>query len=279
MLIYVEAFNETTENRCSNTSRITLSVLPVPQPVDLTQEERRLTACDDDNDGIAANPFDLTQIGQQIIGSENNLGGYYLNLEAAINEDATQLVLDPANYVNDPTLNELDEDFFPTNTQIIWVRLDSNAAGNFCSNFVSIEIVVERNPEINPAGIPFGYTLCEGDPTQLPTAEEIAFSLYDVTNGSPAELIPVLDPANTNQDQADYEYTLHLTEADAEAGISALDVGYEATNGEILFLRVTHLITGCYNIGNIPQIQITIEPRPDITDAELDPSLFVQTSK
>jgi len=134
-----------------------------------------------------------------------------------------------------------------------------------------MEIVVERNPELNPAGIPFGYTLCEGEPTQLPTAEEIAFSLYDVTNGSPAELIPVLDPANTNQDQADYAYSLHLTEADAEAGTNALAVGYQATDGQILYLRVTHIITGCYNIGNIAEVQITIEPRPEITDTTLEP--------
>ncbi|WP_188459664.1 hypothetical protein, partial [Psychroflexus planctonicus] len=174
-------------------------------------------------------------------------------------------------YVNDPSLNEVDEDFFPTNTQVVWLRLDSNAQGNFCSTITPIEIIVEPNPELNPIGQPFGYTLCEGEPTQLPSAEEIAFSLYDATNGSPSEIIPVLDPANENQDQANYEYSFHLSEANAEAGTNALGAGYEASNGQILYLRVTHIVTGCYNIDNIAEVEITIEPRPEITDEELTP--------
>ncbi|WP_188459663.1 hypothetical protein, partial [Psychroflexus planctonicus] len=174
-------------------------------------------------------------------------------------------------YVNDPSLNEVDEDFFPTNTQVVWLRLDSNAQGNFCSTITPIEIIVEPNPELNPAGEPFGYTLCEGEPTQLPSAEEIAFSLYDATNGSPSEIIPVLDPANENQDQANYEYSFHLSEDNAEANTNALGEGYQATNGQILYLRVTHIVTGCYNIDNIAEVEITIEPRPEITDEELTP--------
>jgi gliding motility-associated-like protein len=269
MSIFVEATDTSTQNQCINTIAIIIDVLPVPFPVELTEEELRLTACDDDSDGVAVEAFDLTQIGQQITGSENNTGSYYLTEDAAINQDTDQQILNPTAYVNDPSLNEVDENFFPTNTQIIWVRLDSNADGNFCFQIVSIEIVVEPNPEINPAGMPFGYTLCEGDPTQLPTAEEIAFSLYDVTNGSPSAIIPVLDPANEEQDLANFEFSFHLSEADAEEGINPLAVGYQADSGEILYLRVTHIITGCYNIGNIAEVQITIEPRPDITDEDI----------
>ena len=271
LTIYVEAINTNTENQCSNSSTITLNVLPLPFPVELTEEERRLTACDDDNDGVAAEPFDLTQIGEQITGSENNVGSYYLSEDAALNEDQAEQIQNPEAYVNNPSLNELDEDFFATNTQVVWLRLDSNAPGNFCSSITPIEIIVERNPELNPAGQPFGYTLCEGDPTQLPSPEEIAFSLYDVTNGSPSEIIPVLDPANENQDQANYAYSFHLSEAEAEAGTNGLGEGYQATNGQILYLRATHIVTGCYNIGNIGQVQITIEPRPEITDEDIQP--------
>lgn len=271
MSIYIEAINTATENLCRNYIPFTIDVLPYPFPVELTDEERRLTACDNDNDGIAPTPFNLIQIGQQITGSENNMGTYYLTEDAAIEEDTSQLIENPEAYVNNPSLNELDENFFPTNTQVVWLRLDSNAEGNFCFFTIPIEIVVERNPELNPLGSPFGYTLCEGNPTQLPATIDVILGLYDISNGNASQIIPVLDPTIDEQEQSNYEFTLHLTEADAEEGINPLAPGYQVSSGESVYLRATHLITGCYNIGNIAEIIITIEPRPEITDATLTP--------
>lgn len=271
VLIYVEVLNTATANQCGNTATISLEVLPLPTPVELTQEQRRLTSCDNDNDGIAAEPFDLTLIGQQIIGNQNYVATYYLSETAAINQDNNQQILNPEAYINDPALNELDDNLLPTNTQVIWLRLDSILTGNLCFVTVPMEIVVQPNPVLNPLGSPFGYALCEDNPTQLGNPQDVAFNLYDATNGSPSNIISILDPANQVQNPADYSYSFHLSEAEAESGINPITTGYQVTNGETLYLRVTNINTLCYNTGNIAEVIISIEPRPVISNTVLSP--------
>ncbi|MGX1025250.1 choice-of-anchor L domain-containing protein, partial [Psychroflexus sp. MBR-150] len=163
--IFIKVVDTATENQCFDTVIMTISVLPLPSPSETDPDALRLEACDDNNDGVAAEPFDLTQSGNLIAGSENVSISYYLNESGAENEDAADLITTPDAYVNDPSLNETDANGNPTNTQIIYARVDNAVAGNFCFVIVPFEIVVHRAPVLNPNGNPFAYTLCEDDDT------------------------------------------------------------------------------------------------------------------
>jgi gliding motility-associated-like protein len=275
--IYITVVDTDTENSCLSEVQMTINVLPLPSPSTTDPDTLRLTGCDDDNDGVAVNPFDLTFSGNFIAGSENVSLSYYLSESGAISEDPDELIADPTAYINDPALNETDENGLPTNIQIIYVRVDSGIAGNFCFVIVPFELVVFPNPELNPLGDPFAYTLCADDETDPNTAtlfstEDITNNLWNLNGGSPDVIIPLLDPNTTPaQDLADFNVTYHNAEQDAEDGINAISPGYLASDGEILFIRVTNITSECYNTGNIGQVQIIIQPRPDIApDNPLD---------
>ncbi|MGM0634797.1 MAG: T9SS type B sorting domain-containing protein, partial [Bacteroidota bacterium] len=223
-------------------------------------------------DGVAAEAFNLVSIGQQIIGNENVSGSYYLSESAAENQTEAEEIDDPTAYENDPALNEIDEGGLVTNVQIIWLRLDSDAQGNFCSTVVPIALVVEPNPEINPEGDPFAYTLCEDPSTTdgsaaIPSPAAITENLFSLDGEDSLDLIPILDPnADQSQDLNDYEITYHLNEEDAEAGTNSLNEGYVAQDGQSLFIRVEAVATGCHNINNIAEVVLIIEPRPAINE-------------
>ncbi|WP_247653717.1 GEVED domain-containing protein [Flavobacterium sp. CS20] len=86
--IFIKVVDTATENQCFDTVIMTISVLPLPSPSETDPDALRLEACDDNNDGVAAEPFDLTQSGNLIAGSENVSISYYLNESGAENEDA-----------------------------------------------------------------------------------------------------------------------------------------------------------------------------------------------
>jgi len=69
--IIVEVVDTTTEGMCTSTVNLTIEVLPLPSPSEDDQDVLRLEQCDDDNDGIAADGFDLTQSGDLISAREN----------------------------------------------------------------------------------------------------------------------------------------------------------------------------------------------------------------
>ncbi|NRA42873.1 MAG: T9SS type B sorting domain-containing protein [Pseudomonadales bacterium] len=268
--IFIAVQDTDTQNSCTTTVLLTINVLPLPSPSTTDPDVLRLTGCDDDNDGVAIDPFDLTFSGNFIAGSENVLLSYYLNEDGAINEDPADLIADPTAYVNDPALNETDQNGLPTNVQIIYVRVDNDVAGNFCFVIVPFELVVLPNPELNPEGDPFAYTLCADDETSpenatLFSTQDITNNLWDLTDGASNIIIPLLDPNTTPvQNIEDFVVTYHTSEQDAEDGINAISPGYIASNGEILFIRVTNIDSQCFNTNNIAQVQIIIEPRPNI---------------
>ena len=178
--ILIEVTDTATDNSCKSGTTLTINVLPLPSPSETDPEVLRLTKCDDDRDGIAATPFDLTQSGQLIGESENVTISYYTSEnEAEAGEDQGEITT-PEAYVNDPGLNIDDEDGNPTNIQIIYARVESGVAGNDCFVIVPFEIIVEPNPVLNPQGDPFGYTLCEDGNSG--TAEILSF--VDVTQQS-----------------------------------------------------------------------------------------------
>lgn len=269
--ILIKVVDTATENECFDATALTISVLPLPSPSETDPDVLRLEACDDEgNDGIAESPFDLTESGVLIAGSENVDLSFYLSEDGAMSEDTDELIADPTAYVNDPSLNLVDEDGNPTSTQVIYVRVDNATFGNFCFVVVPMEIVVYPAPVINPAGDPFAYTLCEDDsanPGQamLFSTDDITGNLWDITNGSADVIIPLLDPdAVPVQNIENFTVTYHLLENDAESGVNPVAPGYLATDGEVLFIRITNTGTSCFNTRDIAEVQIVIEPRPAI---------------
>jgi len=281
--IFIEVSNTNTENACVSEITMTIEVLPLPTPSEEDLEALRQEQCDDDNDGVAPVGFDLTNSGDLISDGENVLLSYYKTEQAANEEDATELVATPDAYINEPAYNTLDANGNPTNTQIIYVRVDSNAAGNFCYVVVPFELIVYPEPVLNPEGTPFGYTLCEDGTTGTAAVElsDIALNLYDATfeadadpdtQADPTVLIPLLDedPAtNANQDLdiSTYLLTYYFSLADAQAGINPIPNGFAISDNTTIWVSLSNSF-GCTS-DELGEILIQVEPRPSIDSTPL----------
>jgi len=269
--IFVKVTNTNSENLCYDSVILVLSVLPEPTPSETDLEDLRIEACDDDNDGVAALPIDLTFSGSLIAGSEPVVITYYTSQNGALNQDSEDFIATPEAYVNDPSLNLTDENGIPTNVQMVFARVDNDVAGNFCFTIVPFEIVILKAPEINPLGSPFAYTLCE-DSTMDPgvatlfSISDITNNLWDFSNGDSNTIIPLLDPnTSPTQNLSDYTVSYHLTNSDAENGINPVEVGTDVSDNQTLYIRVTSIENDCYNANNIAEVIIIVEPRPLIT--------------
>ena len=273
--IYVEVINTATQEMCADFITMTIEVLPLPSPSITDPDELRIEECDDNNDGIAANPFDLTEAGDKISGSENVELSYYKTENAAEDGDTSsaEYINDPTAYVNEPSYNSVNDDGLVV--QEIYVRVDSGANGNFCYVIVPIEIMVVRAPVlsiIQPDE--FGYTLCEDGNSGQATLflDDIANNVYDntVTDPDPSNLIPLLDQdENDDLDLSNYTITYYESVSDAEDGINPLSSGDLASNDDLIYVRIEYEDTGCFNTGAIGAIRITVEPRPGIQEVDL----------
>jgi gliding motility-associated-like protein len=274
--IFIKVIDSSTENQCFDTTVMTINVLPLPSPSETDPDVLRLKACDDDNDGVASTPFDLTESGVLIAESETVSVSYYLTESGANTEHPDDLVEDPTAYINDPSLNLIGDNGIPTNIQIIYVRVDNDVMGNFCYVIVPIELQVNPAPQLNPNGDPFAYTLCEDDPSNPGVAtifsiEDITTNLWDFNNGSSDVIIPLLDP-NTfpTQNIEDFTFSYHLTEQEAEDGENAVLPGEQVSDGDILYIRIVNIETQCFNTNLIGQVVVVIEPRPAIAEEDPD---------
>ncbi|TXK76151.1 T9SS type B sorting domain-containing protein, partial [Mesonia sp. K4-1] len=278
--IIVEVVDTTTEGMCASTVNLTIEVLPLPSPSEDDQDILRLEECDDDNDGIAATGFDLTQSGDLISAGENVILTYYTTENAAEDGDTTapEYIADPTNYTNDPSLNITNADGL--SVQVIYVRIDSNVNGNFCFVVVSFEIDVVPAPVLNDMD-PFGYILCEDGNTGTATIflDDIAENVYDATldfdtdpntTADTSILVPLLDQTeNEDLDITNYTVSYHFTQVGAETDTAEVPNGYQATDGERFFIRIEYKDTGCYNTNAIGEVVVTVEERPSIDDVDI----------
>jgi gliding motility-associated-like protein len=278
--IIVEVVDTTTEGMCASTVNLTIEVLPLPSPSEDDQDILRLEECDDDNDGIAATGFDLTQSGDLISAGENVILTYYTTENAAEDGDTTapEYIADPTNYTNDPSLNITNADGL--SVQVIYVRIDSNVNGNFCFVVVSFEIDVVPAPVLNDMD-PFGYILCEDGNTGTATIflDDIAENVYDATldfdtdpntTADTSVLVPLLDQTeNEDLDITNYTVSYHFTQVGAETDTAEVPNGYQATDGERFFIRIEYKDTGCYNTNAIGEVVVTVEERPSIDDVDI----------
>src|SRR5690625_5617298 len=75
-------------------------------------------------------------------------------------------------------------------------------------------------------------------------------------------------------DPEDYEISYYTTETDAEEKVNPISSGYQAQDGEIIYVRVENPESGCYNVGNIGEIIISVESRPQINPTIITTDAF-----
>ncbi|TXK71823.1 T9SS type B sorting domain-containing protein, partial [Mesonia sp. HuA40] len=273
--IYVVVVNTDTQNQCEQYVDLTIEVLPLPSPSETDPDVLRLQECDDDNDGVATNAFDLTQSGALIAAGENVDLNYYTSEAAAEAGDTTvpEYIANPTSYTNDPSLNTVNDQGMTV--QVIYVRVDSGVNGNFCFVIVPIEIQAVRVPVLTNID-PFGYTLCEdgSSGTAAINLEDIAYNLYDasVATPDPSVLVDLLD-ANENDDMnlSNYDISYHFDQIGAQNDTNEVPNGYQASTGDTFWIRVVYTDTGCQ--AAVGRVAITVEPRPVI--AGIDTTLEV----
>lgn len=183
------------------------------------------------------NVFDLNTINTLIVDNVANTNiTYYTNEQDAIDQNASL----NSNYT------------YQTNTDIIYVRVE-NASTN-CYFIYPFMLNVNELPTVNTLE---NLEACDDD-----FDGNLRFDLETQTAA-------ILDQQNS----ADFAVTYHNTAVEAEANNNAITGTYTAFNGEIIYVRITNIVTGCYNLN---QFSIIINPLPlvAIEDQTLCPENF-----
>ena len=213
-VIYISVYNQT---GCSASTTVTLNVLPVPTPVTPTD----LEVCDDDNDGFAQ--FDLTQKDAEIIGGQVGVTVTYYVLETEA-QAGTPSIPDPTVYQN-----------INPNVQTVWARAEFTIPPNDsgCFAVVPLNLVVLPTPVIDT--LP-DLLLCDTDGNNEET--------FDLTQQEPL--------IYGGQDPTDFlpvTYYDNPTDAQAGTGNIAVPTAYTGTAGQVIYVRLEFIATGCYTIG------------------------------
>ncbi len=253
---------------CYNTVPVILNVLSLPNLSETDSDELRLQECDDDNDGIAINGFDLTQSGALITEGDNTVLSYYTTELAADTGDAnvSQYIVNPANYINEPSLNIVNDQ--GVTVQVIYVRVEHDTENNLCYLIVPIEIQVLEIPILNDVET-FGYAICEDSNTGTAniTLQNIANNLFDASLNSQDStiLIDLLDQAeNSDLDLSNYHISYHFSQIGAETNDEEVPDNYQASTGNEFWVRVVYNATNCQ--AAIAKVKIIVNSRPDISD-------------
>ncbi|NNK83836.1 MAG: T9SS type B sorting domain-containing protein [Flavobacteriaceae bacterium] len=179
---------------------------------------------------------------------EENSGIYDLN-------NATQLLIDDTtdvivNYFNTLTDAESSQNEIAINynytlgSQTLFIRADNSVSE--CFAIKSFNIIVYPLPIANTTP---DLVTCDDDYDFLFT--------FDLTDQNQFIL--------GSQNALDYNITYHELELDANNGINALDIFYEAFDSQTIFARIENISTGCYNITSFNTI-INRKPLVEIPD-------------
>ena len=214
----------TTEFDCSITVTLTLTVLPNPTPL-LTPDP--IEVCDDDDDGIVVDGFDLTLRDVEIINGNTDVNIlYYETLEdAEAGLAGTELVSPYTNIV--------------PNSQIVFARVtrDVPPAILACYTIVELELIVIALPDMPTADFIDPMIECDLDGDGLGN--------FDLTQND----VHVLG----TQDPVDFvlPITYYQTQADADAGINWIDPADDFNSGgQTIWVRLESLVTGCWRISS-----------------------------
>jgi hypothetical protein len=228
------------DNECLGLGHhITLTVNPVP----IANPVNNLVLCDDISDGNDANGivqyFNLGSQTATILGSQSSANfdlTYHASLADA-NSGANSL---PLIYTNTKRDN-----------QTIYVRIVNKLTG--CINpHLSFDLIVNPLPIIKT---PTPLQLCD-DLTDGDNRNGIVQSFN--LNSKNAEILNGISPTQ-------FIVSYHLNLTDANNGVNSLASPYTNSNpnNQVLFVRVTNNITGCYNTKE--RLQLIVNPLPSIT--------------
>jgi gliding motility-associated-like protein len=157
--------------------------------------------------------------------------------------------------------NPLADDYnYRTNSDIIHVRVEFNDSG--CFTLTSFILNVNLLPAAN---IPPDLENCDDDFDGI--------AIFDLTVQD-AFVLGAQDPSNLS-------ISYHGTFSDAENGTGELGDFHESENGEVIFVRIENLSTGCVNVTDFITI---VHPRPTIDIEDLvyycndEPSLTISAN-
>lgn len=183
------------------------------------------------------NTYDLSQIDPLIIiPSSNTLVTYYTNQSDA--DDAT---------------NEISSDYnYQTNADVIYARIDDPLTD--CYSTYAFTLIVNERPIANT---PDDLEACDDDDDM-----QLLFDLE-------AQNSTIIG----TQDDTFLLVSYHNSVAEAITNLNALETMYNATNGEVIYVRVTNTETSCYSIT---QFNIIVNPLPivDVQDQTICPESF-----
>ena len=230
--IYVRVEDLTTG--CFRIATITLAVIPLPTPVDVSPIEE----CDNDGDGMAV--FDLTS---------DAISGAIINGEpiALSFHESEADALANINPIADPSM------YAATDGTIVYVRaVDTDPSTTTeCSTVISITLTVLPSPDL-PDSLP-DLAECDDDGDGMVT--------IDLTQH---EGDPIIVPT-------DFILSYHLSLLSAEADISSTEYdpiapseipSFTITMNTTIWVRLENNITGCFRVSSFNALLVTI---PTIT--------------
>lgn len=219
-----------TATGCFSRTTLTLRVQPLPL---INIPAQIPTACDPD--GNATEQFDLDALIPEITGG----AGYIVTFHE--------------------TQQNAEDNEFPYTSPysnlasgIIWIRATDAATG--CYSVAPLQLIVNPVPVV-PAQID-DLVVCDTNADGTTRVDLQAHAEQDLLD---AQL-----PGN-------YTVRFYTLEADAEAGLGnsiTNPTNYPATNGQVIWVRVTNTDTGCYNVGSF-----TVVINPALSFAPVEYSL------
>ncbi|MBO3097361.1 T9SS type B sorting domain-containing protein [Gelidibacter sp. DF109] len=218
------SINQTVYIKINNTVSNCFVNLPINLKVNLPPEIN-----DFKNHLICSNPensFNLITI-DNLITPESNISLSYYSTQKDADDDENAISTD---YI------------YTTTNDRIYARLENSVTG--CISFYDFYLVVLPLPLANT---PDDLENCDDDFDGL-----FAFDLSQQTN-------TIL---GNSQNLNNYDVSYHDSQRSANSGTNPLENIYSATDGQIIYVRVTNVTTGCFSTT---QFSAIVHPRPFVT--------------
>ncbi|MEO4006743.1 choice-of-anchor L domain-containing protein [Flavobacterium sp. CAU 1735] len=219
--IFVRVTNSTT--RCYAVTAMDLRVEPLPV---LVMPTTPVTTCDGtNNDGIG--DFDLTTLIPGMLSGEANVVLSFHETQQNAENGLFPITVQPYQNINPWT-------------QTLWVLATNTVTG--CKSVYSFNLLVQPAPIM-----PTLLDLDECDTDSNPHDNQTTF---DLTVHTATILAAQTGPAS------DYVVNYYISETNAQNGSPFIvsNGNFIGTNGQTIWVRVTHKATGCYTIGSFKLI-------------------------
>jgi gliding motility-associated-like protein len=238
-IIYARVESATVLTDCATIIDLTLKVSPTPQ----LSPPTALALCDDNTDEVVQ--FNLNNsipgLLDGIALSDVAISFYETEANAAL---STNAISTPMAYSN------------LSNPQLVWVRVEYVSTG--CEKLSSLELIVNPLPIISQ---PTPLAICDDSVADALTAFDLTQKNTEITLGD-----------------GSLEVVYYTTLAAAESATNAIAdptaytneaIGTAAANPQTLYVRVTDLDSGCYDLTTLT-IRVLPNPTPSPAPADLE---------